>query len=147
MSQLPANQTAPRAAQVWVKIAVVAVAVLLLAPQPNSLPLINAVRTGLAAQKDGDLALAAQSLAIAYTRQPWNAAFAFDVGRAELAAGRYDAALRHLTTTAQLGGWTPELRVLAGDAYFARGDAANAMIQWQTAAGVGFVSSRRTWAA
>ncbi|MBI3360064.1 MAG: tetratricopeptide repeat protein [Chloroflexi bacterium] len=118
----------------WLKTAAAFIVLLLLAPQPNSLPLIAAVRNGLAAQASGDMARAADALANAYARQPWNAAFAFDVGRAELAAGQYEAALRDLTTTARLGGWTPELRVLAGDAYNALGDRANALSQWETAA-------------
>ncbi len=135
MTQPPADKPAPRAfGAIWLKIAATILAVLLLAPQPNSLPLSDAVRAGRAALAAGDAPGAAQALAAAYARQPWNAAFAHDLGLAELVAGQYAAALQHLTLTARLQGWTPELRVLAGDASYALGDGEAALVQWQTAA-------------
>ncbi len=132
-ARAPAKR-APSSLETWVKIAAALVAVLLFAPQPNALPLIQAVQRGLAARDSGDLPTAVAALSEAYTRQPWNAAFAYDVGRVELAAGQYEAAVQHLTLTARLSGWTPELRVLAGDAYFALADVDNALLHWQTAA-------------
>ncbi|MBI4769737.1 MAG: tetratricopeptide repeat protein [Chloroflexi bacterium] len=121
------------ASDAWLKAIAILILWLLLDPQPAPLPLVDDLLAGRAAARAGEAALAADRLAAAYARLPWNAGLALQAGLAELAAGRYQIARRHLLIASALGEASPTLQVSLGDAYSALGDSARAVQQWETA--------------
>jgi tetratricopeptide (TPR) repeat protein len=57
----------------------------------------------------------------------------YRAGFADLAAGRFDSAIRRIPRAGALLGWTPAMRVALGDAYFGQGDRTAAIAQWELA--------------
>ncbi len=111
----------------------VVIAVLWLAPQPVLRPIAEAFRTAQAATTAEDYPAAADALAIAAARLPYDPYLNHRAGLSEISAGRFADAIRHLETAAALDGWTPARRVALGDAYAGLEEAEAARAQWELA--------------
>lgn len=108
-------------------------AVLWLAPQPVLRPIALAFQSAQAATVAEDYTAAAEALAQAAARLPYDAATNQRAGLAEISAGRYADAIRHLTLAAAQTGWTSARRIALGDAYAGLQDAPAARAQWELA--------------
>jgi tetratricopeptide (TPR) repeat protein len=114
--------------------AVLVVALVLLAGfQPGVLAINRDYQAAQAATASKNYAAAADALADAAARLPYSGYAANRAGLAEISAGRFDQAIRHLFASAALDGWTTARRVALGDAYLGKGDAASALAQWEAA--------------
>jgi len=108
-------------------------ALLALSPSPWPADLADAFRRAEAASAAGQFAAAADALNMAAARLPDDAETLERAGAADLAAGRFESAVRRLQRAGDLGGWTPARRVRLGDAYQGLGDPAAATEQWEQA--------------
>ncbi len=114
--------------------AVLVVALLLGAGFQPALPAIRRdYQTAQAATTSKNYATAADALADAAARLPYSGYAAGRAGLAEISAGRFDDAIRHLFVAATLDGWTTARRVALGDAYLGKGNAKSALAQWEAA--------------
>jgi tetratricopeptide (TPR) repeat protein len=108
-------------------------ALLWLAPQPVLRPIAAAFQAAQAATAAEDYAAAADALAEAAARLPYDPYSNHRAGLSEISAGRFADAIRHLTLAASQDGWTPTRRVALGDAYAGLEDVENARAQWELA--------------
>jgi tetratricopeptide (TPR) repeat protein len=113
---------------------VVVVALILIAGfQPGVLAISRDFQIAQAATGSKNYAAAADALADAAARLPFSGYAANRAGLAEISAGRFDDAIRHLFLAAALDGWTPARRIALGDAYLGKGDTQSALAQWERA--------------
>ena len=130
---------APMAPPAAAPIAGAARAILILAvvlfsgAQPVLLPIARNAAAAADANARQDYPAAADALADNAARLPFDAQAASRAGLAEISAGRYDAAIRHLSAAAALEGWTAARHVALGDAYAGLGDSKSALAQWELA--------------
>lgn len=114
--------------------AILVVALVLIAGfQPGPLAIQRDYRSAQAATTAKNYAAAADALADAAARLPYSGYAANRAGLAEISAGRFDEAIRHLFIAAALDGWTTARRVALGDAYLGKGDNNAALAQWEAA--------------
>jgi tetratricopeptide (TPR) repeat protein len=107
--------------------------ILLFNPQPISLAIPNAFQLAQTATARQDYTTAAQALANAAARLPYDGYAAYRAGLAEISDRQFESAVRRLQTSAAIEGWTPTKRVALGDAYLGLGDRAAALAQWELA--------------
>jgi tetratricopeptide (TPR) repeat protein len=113
---------------------VLVLALLLIAGfQPGVLGISRDYQMAKAATASKNYGAAADALADAAARLPYSGYAANRAGLAEISAGRFDGAIRHLFTAVALDGWTTARRIALGDAYLGKGDAGSALAQWETA--------------
>lgn len=107
----------------------------LLLLSPNALPLAvsETIRRADEAAAGQDFTAAADALDEAAARLPYDGTLAYRAGLANLNAGRFDDALKHLNRADALNAWPASLRVAVGDAYWGKGDRAAAIAQWERA--------------
>jgi tetratricopeptide (TPR) repeat protein len=105
--------------------------IILLAPQPNWLPLLADIH--LASQSPNLTTESVAALTDAYQRQPWNPDLAHTAGLASLAIGDFDSAIAALNVTVARTGWTPDLHIALGDAYAGKNDLDQALTHWEAA--------------
>jgi tetratricopeptide (TPR) repeat protein len=107
----------------------------LLALNPNALPLAvtENFQRAQSATAAGDYAAAADALANASARLPYDGYIEYRAGLADISAQRFEPAIRRLKRAGDRLGWTPTLRVALGDAYLGYGDRAAAVEQWEHA--------------
>ena len=117
----------------WGRAGLVLAVVLWLAPQPVLRPIAAAIRTAADATFAEDYATAADALAEAAARLPYDPYLNYRAGLAEISAGRFGDAIRHLTLAGNQSGWTAARRVALGDAYAGLEDHAAARGQWEQA--------------
>lgn len=115
------------------RVVVLFAALTLLGPQAAPLGVAESLRRAEAATAQQDYAAAADALAEAARRLPYDAKIVQRAGLADISAGRFDSAVARLQSAAALSGWTPGLRVAIGDAYLGKGDRAAAIAQWEEA--------------
>lgn len=108
-------------------------ALALLSPQAAPLGVAESLRRAEAASAQQNYAAAADALAEAARRLPYDAQIVQRAGLADISAGRFDSAVARLQSAAALAGWTPGLHVAVGDAYLGQGDRAAAIAQWEEA--------------
>jgi tetratricopeptide (TPR) repeat protein len=108
-------------------------AVTILGPQPVVLPLAGAFRAAQEAQVRQDYAAQADALAEAAVRMPYASHVVYRAGLAEISAGRFDAAIRHISAAAELDGWTYTRHTALGDAYSGLGQVEAALAEWELA--------------
>ncbi|MCS6909573.1 MAG: tetratricopeptide repeat protein [Anaerolineales bacterium] len=108
-------------------------ALTLLGPQAAPVGIAELLRHADATTAQQDYAAAADALAEAARRLPYDAKLVQRAGLAEISAGRFDSAIARLQSAAALSGWTPGLRVAVGDAYLGKGDRAAAIAHWEEA--------------
>jgi tetratricopeptide (TPR) repeat protein len=108
-------------------------AVLWLAPQPVLRPIAALLAAAQAATTAEDYPAAADSLANAAARLPYDAYLNHRAGLSEISAGRFSDAIRHLSLAAEQASWTPARRVALGDAFAGLQDEAAAREQWTLA--------------
>jgi tetratricopeptide (TPR) repeat protein len=117
----------------WRRRAVLGVCLLLLAPAPWPLALVEDFRAAQAAQASRNYAATADALSDAAARLPYVSAVVYQAGLAEISAGRYQQAVEHLWLASSQDGWTPDRRIALGDAYFGLGKRDAATEQWALA--------------
>lgn len=107
----------------------------LVALSPNALPLsvTENFRRAEAASAAGDYAAAADALANAAARLPYDGYLEYRAGLADISAQLFEPAIRRLRRAGDLLGWNMALRVALGDAYLGYGDRAAAVEQWELA--------------
>lgn len=101
--------------------------------QPGALPISRDYQSAQAASSRKNYGAAADALADAAARLPYSGYAANRAGLAEISAGRFDDAIRHLFIAVALDGWTTARRIALGDAYLGKGDAHSALDQWEAA--------------
>ena len=109
------------------------VLVLIAGFQPGVQAIRRDYQAAQAAAASKSFGAAADALADAAARLPYSGYAANRAGLAEISAGRFDDAIRHLFAAVALDGWTTARRVALGDAYLGKGDAHSAVAQWETA--------------
>ena len=107
--------------------------VLMVGFQPGVSAIARDYETAQTATAAKNYAAAADALTDAAARLPYSGYAANRAGLAEISAGRFDDAIRHLFVAAALDGWTTARRVALGDAYLGKGDMNSALTQWETA--------------
>ncbi len=112
---------------------VLLLAVLWLAPTPVLRPIAAAFTQANTATTAEDYPAAADALADAAARLPYDAYANHRAGLSEISAERFGEAVRHLLLAAALEGFTPARRVALGDAYAGLEDPAAAREQWALA--------------
>jgi tetratricopeptide (TPR) repeat protein len=117
----------------WRRRGLICLCLLLAAPSPVPLRLVEDFSAARAATAAKNYAAAADALTDAAERLPYAGPVAYQAGQAELAAGRYELAVQHLRLSADLDGWTPEKHIALGDAYLGQGNQAAATEQWALA--------------
>jgi tetratricopeptide (TPR) repeat protein len=116
----------------WRALAALAL-ILLLGLQPVPLAVTAAFRSAQSAAARQDYAAAADLLASAAARLPYDGSLVYRAGLADISAERFESAVERLQSAAALDGWTPARRVALGDAYLGLGDRASALAQWELA--------------
>jgi tetratricopeptide (TPR) repeat protein len=101
--------------------------------QPDLLAISRDYQLAQSATALKNYAAAADSLVDAAARLPYSGYAAGRAGLAEISAGRFDDAIRHLFAATSLDGWTTARRVALGDAYLGKGDPRSAVAQWEQA--------------
>jgi tetratricopeptide (TPR) repeat protein len=125
------SETPP--AVVLARVAIVLVAFLFAGFQPGVLAIGRDFQTADTATAAKNYVAAADALSDAAARLPYSGYAAGRAGLAEISAGRFDDAIRHLYAAASLDGWTTARRVALGDAYVGKGDLKSAVAQWELA--------------
>jgi len=124
----------PRSASgAWPRALILVGLILLFNPQPVPRAIPEAFRAAQTATAQQDYAAAADALAGAAARLPFDGYAAYRAGIAEISAKRFEAAARHLLASAELEGWTPTKRIALGDAYLGLGRREEALAQWEVA--------------
>ena len=116
-----------------VRALIVLAAVIGLGVQPMLLPVARNAAAAQAASGLQDYGAAADALSDNAARLPYDGLAVNRAGLAEISAGRYDAAIRHILVAAALIGWTPARHIALGDAYAGKHDSASALAQWELA--------------
>jgi tetratricopeptide (TPR) repeat protein len=108
-------------------------AILLAGLQPTLLAVARDFQSARAATAVRNYAAAADALSNAAARLPYASYVLNQAALAEISAGRFDDAIRHLYAVADLDRWTTARHVALGDAYLGKGDASSALSQWEQA--------------
>lgn len=108
-------------------------AALLFNPLPSPLSLPEDFRAAQTFTAQQDYASAADALADAAARLPYDGYTLYRAGLADISAERFDTAVRRLLTSAALDGWTPTRHIALGDAYLGQGNRDFALAQWEMA--------------
>ncbi len=117
------------------RAAVLVLALALLGPQAAVLVVAQAVRSAQDATAAQDYAAAADVLGQAAARLPYDGYLAYRAGLAEISAGRFADAIRHIQASAALDGWSTLRHIALGDAYAGLHDTASALAEWELARG------------
>jgi tetratricopeptide (TPR) repeat protein len=117
----------------WRRRALLCACLLLLAPAPWPLALVEDFRVAPAAQAGRNYTAAADALSDAAARLPYVGAVVYQAGLASISAGRYQQAVGQIELASTLDGWTPEKRIALGDAYFGLAKRDAATEQWALA--------------